>query len=241
MPSNGSQSGASKKQKWIKIVRILIELLVSVVLILSAIFLCRYVKSKIPKEIVEAVALKPESDGFKNWLNPPITTTRGYYLFNISNPIGIVTDPASATIRLTETRPYVYRVQTKKNNYQWSKNKKRLRYEVERIFERDPKLFDPNSVNDTGVFVDMLRATFRTQFGPKPSPSFFTLGGTETFYRRNAVEQLEGFTSDLFKAMKDKMVGPNTAMSGYVYRHNGSRLYNMTITTSKTIFHAFLL
>lgn len=220
--------------------RILTELLVSAILIVSAIGLCIFMKSMIARKIVEKVTLMPESDGFKNWLNPPITTTRGYYLFNISNPIDIVTDPSSTTIRLTETRPYVYRVLTKKNNHRWSKRNQRLRYEVERLFERDPELFDPSSVNDTGVFVDMLRATFRSQYGLKASPSFFTLGGTETFYQRNAVEQLEGFTSDLFRAMQDKMVGPNTEKYGYVFRQNGSRLYHMKISTGETIMCAFL-
>jgi hypothetical protein len=29
--------------------------------------------------------------------------------------------------------------------------------------------------------------------------------------------------------MRDKMTGPNTAKSGFIYRYNGSRSYNYTI------------
>ncbi|CAF1437823.1 unnamed protein product [Rotaria magnacalcarata] len=50
-----------------------------------------------------------------------------------------------------------------------------------------------------------------------------------TFYHRNAVEQLEGFNSDLFETVREKMTGPNTAKSGFIYRYNGSQLYNISI------------
>ncbi|CAF4928129.1 unnamed protein product, partial [Rotaria magnacalcarata] len=64
-----------------------------------------------------------------------------------------------------------------------------------------PTRFDPSSVHDTGVFIDLVRAIFRTSFGHKPSQAFYALAGMNTFYHRNAVEQLEGFNSDLFETV----------------------------------------
>ena len=78
-------------------------------------------------------------------------------------------------------------------------------------------------------FIYLPRVFSRTQFEPWPAPSFFALGGMNPFHHRNAVKQLEGFTSDVFKLMQDEMTGPNTAKSGFIYRYNDSQSYNFTI------------
>ena len=235
MSNNGDRTLTSQEKKR-TIRRLVVQLVVAILILVPAILLCLHRETLIKQRIFKAVELIPNTEGYSTWLNPPTTITRGYHLFNISNPIDIVTDPSSTTVRLTETPAYSYVLSATKEDVRWSSDNTNLSYSIHRLFTRHPTRFNPSSVNDTGVFVDMLRATFRSQYGMKPSQSFFALGGTETFYRRNAVEQLEGFTSDLFRAMQDKMVGPNTAMSGYVYRYNGSRSYNYTIKTGKDKF-----
>ncbi|CAF0813686.1 unnamed protein product [Rotaria sordida] len=70
---------------------------------------------------------------------------------------------------------------------------------------------------------------FRAQFPIRAVPIFYHLSGMETFYYRNAVEQLEGFTSDLFNIVRQKMTESNTAKSGFIYRYNGSRPYSYRI------------
>jgi len=237
MPSSDYHRYVSNEQRKRKIKRIILETLISALLIIPAIIFSIYWKDFFVKIILAEVKLKPNSNGFKSWLNPPITTTRSYYLFNITNPIDIVTDPKSATIKFMDTSPYAYNVKTIKTNIKWSKNKKEISYGVERLFTRDPKRFDPSSVNDTGVFIDLLRASFRTKFEAKPAPLFYASGGNNLFYNRNVLEQLEGFTSELFYTVRDKMMGPNTNKSGFVYRQNGSRLYNVSITTGKKTFY----
>ena len=128
-----------------------------------------------------------------------------------------------------DTPPYVYNVKTNKLNVRWSNKNKDVSYAVERIFTRHPTRFNSSSVNNTGVFIDMLRATFRSQYQKIPAATFFDLGGIDTFYNRTAIEQLEGFTSSLFEVLRTKMIGPNTAKSGFIYRYNGGRSYNYTI------------
>jgi hypothetical protein len=239
MPSNDYQRSVSNEQRKRRIKRTILETSISALLIISAIILSICLKQIIPKKILAAVKLEPGSDGFKNWLNPPISTTRSYYLFNITNPIDIVMDPKSTIIKFKDTPPYAYNIKTSKTNVEWLNNNTEISYAVERIFTRDPNRFNSSSVNDTGIFVDLLRASFRTQFGPISSQPFYDLGGTNAFDRRNVVEQLEGFTSPLFNSMQDKMIGPNIDKSGLIYRQNGSRLYNVSIQTGKKIFYLY--
>jgi hypothetical protein len=216
--------------------RIIVEVIIAVVLIGLAILLSYNFKRLIIKRIYQTIELKPNSVGFDAWRTPPTIITRGYHLFNITNPIDIVTDPSSAIVKLQETPPYSYLLASTKEDIQWSDDNKAISYSINRIFHRHPTNFNPSAVNDTGIFVDMLRAIFRTQFQTKPAQTFFDLGGMNTFYRRNALEQLEGFTSELFYALQDKMTGPNTAKSGFIYRYNGSRSYNYTIKTGIDIY-----
>jgi hypothetical protein len=237
MPSKDYHRNTSSNQQKGKMKRIILEILVSAVLIISAIGLSTLLKRMIKNKLFKAIELKSGSEGYKNWLNPPITTTRSYYLFNITNPVDIITNPSKTSIDVEDTRPYVYNVKTNKLNVQWSNNNTEVSYGVERIFTRHPTRFNSSSVNDTGTFVDMSRATFRLQFLVKPADTFFTIGGLNTFYHRNAVEQLEGFTSSLFDIVRAQMIGPNTNKSGLIYRQNGSRLYNVSIKTGKKILN----
>jgi hypothetical protein len=236
MPSNDYHRYVSKEHRNRKIRRIIFEVIIAAVLIILAIIVPIHLKKIIPKKILAEVQLRPDSTGFENWLHPPITTSRSYYLFNITNPIDIVTDPKSTTIKFTDTPPYIYNIKTSKTNVEWVNDNTEISYEVERLFTRHETRFNSSSVNDTGVFVNLLRATIRTQFGTKPTPAFYTLAGNNPFYHRNALEQLEGFTSDLSERVREKMIGPNTDRSGFVYRHNGSRLYNVSITAGKNFY-----
>ena len=213
--------------------RRIVEIIIAAAILIIAALLCFNLKKIVINRIFNAIELKPNSVGYDTWLSPPTTITRGYYLFNITNPVDIVTEPSSATARFKETPPYSYLLSAAKKHIQWSNDNKAISYSIYRVFTRHETRFNPSSVNDTGVFVDLLRAIFRTQFGAKPSPAFYALGGNNPFYQRNAVEQLEGFTSDLFYAMQDKMTGPNIAKSGFVYRYNGSRTYNFTIKSGR--------
>jgi hypothetical protein len=225
--NNNNSSKTQRKKKAAK--RIVVEIIIAAVIIVLAILLCFHLKNLVINRIFKVIELKPNSKGYDTWANPPTTITRGYYLFNITNPTEIVTDPSSATIYLKETPPYSYLLNSTKQDIQWSKDNKAISYSIYRLFSRHETRFNPSSVDDTGVFVDLLRATFRTQFGLKPAPAFYALGGNNLFYHRNAVEQLEGFTSELFNTVKDKMTGPNLDKSGFIYRYNGSRNYNFTI------------
>jgi hypothetical protein len=231
--SDNSSSSGQRNQKATR--RIIIEVIIAVVIIGLAALLCISLKKLVIHRIFKAIELKPNAKVYKTWLTPPTTITRAYYLFNITNPIDIVTDPKSATIKFTDTPPYVYNIKTRKTNVEWANNNTVVSYAVERLFTRHETRFNPSSVNDTGVFVNLLRATIRTQFGSKPSSVFYVLGGNNPFHHRNAVEQLEGFTSPLFETIREKVRGPNTKMSGFIYRQNGSRLYNVSITTGKKI------
>jgi len=231
--NNNNSSNIQRNKKATK--RIIVEVIIAILIIVPAILLCLNLKKILLNRIFKTVELKPGSVGFKQWLKPPTTITRGYYLFNITNPIEIVTDPSSATVYLKETRPYSYLLSSTKEDVQWSDDNKALTYSIYRLFSRHETRFDPSSVNDTGVFVDLLRASFRTQFGAKPTQAFYAIGGNSVFHVRNSVEQLEGFTSDLFYAMQDKMTGPNIAQSGFIYRYNGSRNYNFTIKAGMNI------
>ena len=228
--ATSADSSVNTQQKKVTRRRI-VEVVIAIVIIVPAILLCIFLKTIVINRIFKVIELKPNSEGFNTWLSPPTTITRGYYLFNISNPLDIVTDPSTTTVEMKETPPYSYLLSASKQHIQWSEDKKAITYSIYRVFTRHATRFKASSAKDTGTFVDLLRATLRTQFGAKPSPAFFALGGNNPFYHRNAVEQLEGFTSDLFYAMQDKMTGPNIAKSGFVYRYNGSRTYNFTIKT----------
>ncbi len=224
-----NSSDIQRKKKTRK--RITIEIIIAILIIGPAILLSVNLKKLVLNRIFKAIELKPNSEGYNTWLKPPTTITRGYYLFNITNPVEIMTDPSSTTVHLKETQPYSYLLSSTKEDIQWSKDNKTISYSIYRLFNRHQTQFNFSSVNDTGIFVDLLRATFRTQFGSKPTPAFYALGGNNVFYHRNALEQLEGFTSDLFYVMQDKMTGPNIQKSGFIYRYNGSRTYNFTIKT----------
>ena len=229
-----NSSGTQQRKK-----RLIVEIIIALLILIPAILLCVNLRKLVINRVFQVIELKPNSQGFNSWLKPPTTITRGYHLFNINNPIDIVTDPSSTTIQVKETPSYSYSLDASKEHIQWSEDKKSISYSIYRVFNRHATRFKPSSVNDTGVFVDLLRAIFRTQFGSKPSPAFYAIGGHNPFYHRNAVEQLEGFTSDLFYAMQDKMTGPNTAKSGFIYRYNGSRTYNFTIKTGMKIDQIF--
>ncbi|CAF1351884.1 unnamed protein product [Adineta steineri] len=231
MASNDYQRYVSSKQRKRRIIRCIIYIVITTILITLAVITPNYLEKLIKGKLSAKTILQPDSDGFASWLDPPIHTVRSYYLFNVTNPDEIVTNPSTTKIHVQDTPPYTYNIKTKKNNVTWSNNNKKLDYEVERLFTRDKTQFNPSSVNDTGVFIDLLRAIFRTTFERKPDPNFYLLGGKNTFRHGNAVEQLEGFTSDLFKIVRDKMKGPNTDKSGFIYRNNGSRLYNISIKT----------
>lgn len=233
MPSNDYQHYVSQEQRKRKIRRIIIEIIIFVFLIAAASIASVCLKRFIHNKIMSKITLEPGSDGYNSWLNPPISTTRSYYLFNITNPNDIITDPKSTTIQVKDTPPYPYNIKTKKINVKWLKNNQELSYSVERLFIRDQTRFNESSVNDTGVFIDLLRAIFRSQFSIKPAPLFYEIGKNKAFYHRNAIEQLEGFTSGLFTTVRDKMIGPNTDKSGFIYRQNGSGLYNVSIQTGK--------
>jgi hypothetical protein len=238
MPSNDYKHHVSDEQRKRRIKRFILEILVSALLIiLATIFACIYWERFFTGIILYKVKLQPDTTAFNQWLYPPATVRRSYYLFNVTNPIEIVTDPSSTRIHLQDTPPYTYTVNTIKTNISWSNDNKKIDYAVERLFARDPTRFVPSSVNDTGVFIDLYRAIFRTQFQTKPAQTFFDLGGMNTFYDRNAIEQLEGFTSDLFNTVRDRMIGPNTDKGGFIYRQNGSQLYDVSIETGKTTIY----
>ncbi|CAF0921283.1 unnamed protein product [Rotaria sordida] len=228
MDANNKKSSNTQQKKKATI-RIIIEVIIAIIIIIVTIILYIYWKKLIINSVLKEVALKPDSAGYKAWLNPPTTITRAYRLFNITNPTEIVTDPTMTTINVQETRPYSYLLSSTKQNIQWSNDYKSIHYSVHRLFTRHPTRFDPSSVNDKGVFIDFVRAMFRAQFPIRAAPMFYHLGGMETFYHTNAIEQLEGFTSDLFNIIRQKMTGSNTAKSGFIYRYNGSRAYNYKI------------
>ena len=218
---------ARPSEKAIK--RYVFEAFIVIVIMAPVIVLCVYWKQFIISRIYKEIELKPNQKGYNVWSKPPITITRDYYLFNITNPIEIVTKPASTTVHVKEMPPYSYLLSSTKRDIQWSNDNTEISYSIYRVFARHPTKFDWSSVNDTGTFIDFVRAIFRTQFGIKPAPSFYTFAGMNPFYHRNAVEQLEGFTSELFDLVRDKLTGPNTDKSGFIYRYNGSRTYNFTI------------
>ncbi|CAF4855512.1 unnamed protein product [Rotaria sp. Silwood1] len=228
MNANNKKS-SNKQQNKKTTIRIIIEVIIAIIILIVAIILYIYWKKLIINGVLKEVALRPDSPGYKTWLNPPTTITRAYRLFNITNPKKIVTDPATTTINVQETRPYSYLVSSTKQNVHWSEDYKSISYSVHRSFTRHPTRFDPLSVKDKGVFIDFVRAMFRAQFPMRAVPKFYDLAGMETFYHRNAVEQLEGFSSDLFNIVRQKMTGPNTAKSGFIYRYNGTRAYSYTI------------
>ncbi|CAF3763301.1 unnamed protein product [Rotaria magnacalcarata] len=228
-------ASSNQGKRRIKLIVVEFWLFLLLYLLLFSLF---FGKKVIQRNTFNAVNLKPDSDCFKKWYNPPINNIGSCHLFNITNPIEIVNDPTSIAINLKETRAYSYSLSATKQDIQWSDDNKSISYSIHRLFTHHPTRFDPSSVHDTGVFIDLVRAIFRTSFvraifrtsfGHKPSQAFYALAGKNTFYRRNAVEQLEGFNSDLFETVREKMTGPNTAKSGFIYRYNGSQLYNISI------------
>jgi hypothetical protein len=235
MPTSNNNSSSNKRNKKAT-KRIIVEVIIAVVIIGLATLLCLNLKKLVLNRIFKAIEFKPNTKAYNTWLTPRTTITREYHLFNITNPIDIVTDPKSATIKFTDTPPYVYNLKIIKTNVEWANGNTEINYSVQRLFTRHQTRFNPSSVNDTGVFVNLLRATIRTQFAPKPTAAFYTLAGNNPFYHLNAVKQLEGFTSELFEIVREKMIGPNTKMSGFIYRQNGSRLYNVSITAGKKFY-----
>jgi hypothetical protein len=143
MPSKDSQRYASDNQRKRRIIRIILDIIVCAVLIVVVCFS----RTIVEMIIVGKTTLEPGSSGFETWVNPPITTTRNYHLFTISNPIEIVTEPSTAKVYINETPAYAYNVETKKINIQWLNNNKEISYGVERLFNRDPIQFDPSLVN----------------------------------------------------------------------------------------------
>ncbi|CAF3356228.1 unnamed protein product [Rotaria sp. Silwood1] len=224
-----SEQVSSTQRKKKATIRIVIEVIITLIILVPAILLCIYWKQLIINHIYKVIVLKPNTVGYDSWLHPPTTITRGYHLFNITNPIEIVTNPSSTTVHVKETPSYSYSLSSTKKDVQWSADNKSISYSIHRLFTRHPTRFDPTFVNDTGVFLDLVRAIFRTQFQLRATQTFYDFAGMNTFYHRNAVEQLEGFTSELFRIVQDKMTGPNKAKSGFIYRYNGSRSYNYTI------------
>lgn len=234
MPSNGYQRYTPDEQRKQRIRRLIIEIVVCAVLILSAIFLPSDTPLKylVKSQIFKKVTLQPGSEGLQNWLDPPVDTTRSYYLFNVTNAENVTLHPSDTVMHVQDTPPYTYKIKTIKNIIQWSADDTTIDYEVSRLITRDPERFKDSSVNDTGVFIDLVRAIFRTQFEKaKPSQAFYDLGGANPFPEGKPVELLEGYTSSLFETVRQKMVGPNTEKSGFVYRQNGSRLYSVSIDT----------
>ncbi|CAF0984599.1 unnamed protein product [Adineta ricciae] len=234
MPSNGYQRYTPDEQRKRRIRRLIIEVIVCAVLILPTIFVPvgSLLKDMIKPRIFGKVTLQPDTEGLQSWLDPPVDTTRSYYLFNVTNAENVTLHPSDTTIHVRDTPAYTYKIKTIKNITQWSDNNTKLDYEVSRLITRDPERFKESSLNDTGAFIDLVRAIFRTQFEKaKPAQSFFDLGGENPFPEGKPIELLEGYTSSLFDTVREKMVGPNTDKSGFIYRQNGSRLYSVSIDT----------
>ena len=223
-----SESSSNSRKKKVQR-KLILQIAIALIITLFTISFCFLWKPIIIQVIYKTVDLKPNSNGYDTWLNPPTSITRGYYLFNVTNSFDIVTNPSKVTAKIRETRPYSYVLSATKKHVTWSTDSKTLNYSIYRLFTRHPSRFIPSSVNDTGVFVDILRAIIRSQYQSRAADSFFAIAGVDAFYHRNAVEQLEGFTSKLFYTLKDKMTGPNIEKYGFIYRYNGSRSYNYTI------------
>jgi flagellar basal body-associated protein FliL len=176
MKSNKTQ----KKKKSSKKI-IIIEGVIALLILALAIILCYNLKKLIISRIYHTIELVPNSEGYKTWLTPPTIITRGYHLFNISNPLDIATDPSTTTAKIKETEAYSYLLSATKQDVQWSEDQQSISYSIYRLFNRHPTQFNPSAVNDTGIFVNMLRALFRTQFDSKASPAFFDIGGYSPF------------------------------------------------------------
>ncbi|CAF1066681.1 unnamed protein product [Didymodactylos carnosus] len=179
------------------------------------------------------IQLRPESDGYKNWIESPVTTTRAYRLFNVTNYKTIMTNPSSP-MEIQETDPFMYKLSIKKNDIDWSDDNSEVSYSVERLFERIDT-FNEALLNEKGAFVDIPRLLFRTKFDPKAHENMFIGAGYNVFDNHTrAVDLIEGFASRIFAFIQAQMVGPNTDKYGYIYRvsmYNGSRGYNFTIRT----------
>ncbi|CAF4507443.1 unnamed protein product, partial [Didymodactylos carnosus] len=181
-----------------------------------------YWEKLIISKVLKVVKLSPDSEGMTYWKNPPTIITRAYRLYDYgTNSIDLIKRNASATLNVQETRPYMYDINATKADIEWVNNDQDLKYSIHRIFTRQ-KDFDQTLLTAEGTFVDILRAIFRSQFS-NIQELFFDMGGNDIFYQRPGIDELEGFTSSLFRAMQDKMTGPNVAKYGYVYRYNGSR------------------
>ncbi|CAF0725751.1 unnamed protein product [Didymodactylos carnosus] len=215
--------------------RLSVYIIVALVLLIPAILFYIYWEKLIISRVLKAVKLirEPESEAMKNWKNPPTIITRAYRLYNYTTDVDEIKQNAWAMLHVQETRPYVYDIKVKKENIKWINNDQNLEYSVQRLFQRH-KNFDETLLTEDGTFVNILRAIFRAQYGrSQDSGTFETFVGKDVsrdvFYKKLGIEELEGFTSELFEKMKDSMMGPNTDKYGFVYRYNGSRAYNFTI------------
>ncbi|CAF0813667.1 unnamed protein product [Rotaria sordida] len=117
MDANDKKS-SNKQQNKKTIIRIIIEVIIAIIILIITIILYIYWEKLIINSVLKEIALKPDSTGYKTWLNPPTTITRAYRLFNVTNPMEIVTNPATTTINVQETRPYSYLLSLTKQNVQ---------------------------------------------------------------------------------------------------------------------------
>lgn len=229
MPSTSyARISISKRERRCRWIRRIIEVLFCSCVLAIALLLAFYVKGRLLRSFFD---LKPNTTAFQNWLNPPIHTTRSYYLFNITNPIEFLAKPSTKVLNVADTRPYTYNIKTNRKNITWYKNNREMSYEIERIFKRDPTQFHPSSMTDRGHFVNMVRALIRSKFEMSAGQAFEIAAADEPPFRDNPVELLEGYLSTASAQVQKQMKGPNTEKYGLVYRQNGSRLYNMTIKT----------
>ncbi|CAF1002188.1 unnamed protein product [Didymodactylos carnosus] len=179
--------------------------------------------------VLKKVQLYPQSAGYKTWIDSPVTTTRAYRLFNVTNYMTVMSSPNSP-IEIQETDPFMYKLLIKKNDIEWFNDNTEVTYTVERFFER-LGIFDKTLLEGEGAFVNIPRVLFRTRFDRKPDQNFFAGSGLNVFNYTHAVDLIEGFNSATFSLIRSNMMGPNTEKYGYIYRYNTSRGYNYTIRT----------
>ena len=215
-----------KKRLLFKIVTVIIIILLSIGLYLLA-------PNIIVKVIHHKLKLRPNSEGFAKWINPPIQTTRTYYLFNVTNALDIMKEPKKTLLEIKDTRGYVYDLKTLKQNYSWLDGNKQISYQVERLITRSSENSEATSDDELGTFLDTSRGMVRSPFLVKAADTFFSIGGDNAFSSEKPIDILEGYIPKTFPNVQDKMKGPNKDMFGFVYRQNGSRLYNVTSKTGK--------
>lgn len=182
--------------------------------------------------VMKRLQLQPESEGFKSWIDPPVTTRRAYHLFNYSNWLEVIKRPDKTVAEIHDVPAFVYDLKTRKFNVTWLENNSYISYQVERIIKRHPTDFDSALINQTGFYADLIRALIRNNFEKKASQAFFSIAPSQAFQEAKAIDLLEGFNPPHFSTVQSKMIGPNKDKFGFVYRQNGSRLYNVTSQTS---------